>query len=174
MDPLPLPMHEAVAKVTHSAEVEVRAPAKAAFAVIADDILAAEDDSDEMTAHRPIDQGPLRVGLRWQQTMVHDRAVCRTDWVVTELRDPCVLEQAMDHLCDAARREVTGGERWQFEEASDGTTIVTLRSWRLRPGAGGWLESVFASPDDATGASLRKRLAYVQFRAERSSPHPVR
>jgi hypothetical protein len=62
----------------------------------------------------------------------------------------------MQHLCLAARREVIGGERWQFEEGG-GSTRVTLRAWRRRAGLGGWLE----------------RLAYVQFRAERGSPHPA-
>jgi hypothetical protein len=163
-----------VAKVTHSAEIEVRAPAEAAFAVLAEDIVAVEDDSVEMTTHWPIDQGSLRVGLCWQQITVHERAVRRTGWVVTELREPYVLEQAMAGLCGAARQEVIGGERWELEETSDGTTIVTLRSWRERPGLGGWLESLFASPDDATGVALRKRLAAVQLRAERGSSHTVR
>jgi hypothetical protein len=63
-----------------------------------------------------------------------------------------------------------GGERWELEETGDGTTLVTLRAWRQRAGLGGWLERLFASSDDAAGISLRKQLAYVQFRAERGSP----
>lgn len=104
---------------------------------------------------------------------MHDRVVCRTDWIVTELREPWVLEQALEHLCMATRREILGGERWQFEEAADGSTLVTLRAWRRRDGLGGWLERVLASRDDATDFSLRKRLASVQFRAERGSPRPA-
>jgi hypothetical protein len=160
-------------EIAHSAEIEVRAPAEAAFAVVAEDILAAEDDPAQFTGHRPIDEGPLRVGFRWHQTVVHDRAVCRTDWIVTELREPWVLEQALEHLCMATRREVLGGERWQFEEAGDGSTLVTLRAWRRRDGLGGWLERLLASRDDATNFALRKRLASVKFRAERRSPRPA-
>jgi hypothetical protein len=151
------------------AEIEVHAPAEAVFAVIAGDILAVEDGPERWTGHRPIDDGPLRVGFRWQQTIVHDRSVCRTDWIVTELREPWVLEQSMEHLCMAARREVRGGERWQVEAAEGDSTRVTLRAWRRRSGLAGWLERLFPSRADATGVSIRKRLAYVQFRAERGS-----
>jgi hypothetical protein len=161
-------------EIAHTAEIEVRAPVEAAFAVVAEDILAVEDDPAGSTGHRPIDEGPLRVGFRWQQTIVHDRAVCRTDWIVTELREPWVLEQALEHLCTATRREILGGERWQFEEAGDGSTLVTVRAWRRgRGGLGGWLERLRASRDDATHSSLRKRLASVQFRAERGAPRPA-
>jgi hypothetical protein len=162
-----------VTEISHTAHIEVHAPAEAAFAVVAGDILAVEDDPAGWTGHRPIDDGPLRVGFRWQQTIVHERSVCRTDWIVTELREPWVLEQAMEHLCVAARREVRGGERWQFEEAGDGSTLVTLRAWRRRAGRLGWIERLFRSRDRAAELSLMKRLAYVQFRAERGSPRPV-
>jgi hypothetical protein len=139
----------------------------------AGDILAVEDDHAEMAGHRPIDDGPLRVGFRWQQTVVHDRAVCRCDWVVTELREPFVLEQVMEHICLASRQEVLGGERWQFEETGDGSTLVALRAWRQSEGTRGWLERLLPSRDDATRVSLSKRLAYVRFRAEQASPRPV-
>jgi hypothetical protein len=157
-------------EIAHTAEIEVRAPAEPAFAVVAEDILGVEDDPEQFTGHRPIDEGPLRVGFRWQQTVVHDRSVCRTDWIVTELREPFVLEQTMEHLCLAARREVVGGERWHFEESGHGSTRITLRAWRRGAGVGGWLQRLFAARDQATLVSLRKRLAYVQFRAERGSP----
>lgn len=158
-------------EIAHTAEIEVRAPAEAAFAVVAEDILAVEDDPEQFTGRRPIDEGPLRVGFRWQQTVVHDRSVCRTGWIVTELREPCVLEKAMEHLC--RRREVMGGERWQFEETGHGLTVVTLRAWRTWPRLRGRLGRLFAPRDDGVGFSLRKRLAYVQFRAERGSPRPA-
>jgi hypothetical protein len=144
-------------EIAHTAEIEVRAPAEAAFAVVAEEILAA---------------GPLRVGFRWQEAVVHDCSVCRTDWIVTELREPFVLEKTMGHLCLVARRDFMGGERWQFEECRDATRI-TLRAWRRPTGLGGWLERLFASRDQATLLSLRKRLAYVQFRAERVAPRPA-
>jgi hypothetical protein len=154
--------------VTHSAKIDVQASADAAFAVVTHDILAVDDDRDSMIGHRPISDGPLREGFRWQQTVVHERKVCRADWVVTELKPPWVLEQTMEHLCAVARREVFGGERWELEVAGDGSTHVTLRSWRLRPGVEGWLAKIGAAAvADATTLSLKKRLAYVQFRAER-------
>ena len=157
-------------EISRTAEIEVRAPAQAAFDVVAAEILAIEDDPAEWTGRRPIDEGPLRVGFRWQQTIVHDGSVCRTDWIVTELREPCVLEQTMEHLCVARRREVMGGERWQFEETGDGLTVVTLRAWQTWPGLRGRFGRLFAPRDDAAGFSLRKRLAHVRFRAERGSP----
>jgi hypothetical protein len=144
-------------EIAHTAEIEVRAPAEAAFAVVAEDILA----------------DPLRVGFRWHETVVHGRSVCRTDWIVTELREPFVLEKAMGHLCLAARREVMGGERWHFEESGHGSTRITLRAWRRGAGLGDRLQRLFAARDQATLVSLSKRLAYVQFRAERGSPRPA-
>ena len=144
-------------EIAHNAEIDVRAPAEAAFAVVAEDILAR----------------PLRVGVRWHETVLHDCSVCRTDWIVTELREPFVLEKTMGHLCLAARRDFMGGERWQFEESGRDSTRITLRSWRRPTGLGGWLERLFAPRDQATLLSLRDRLAYVQFRAERVAPRPA-
>lgn len=151
--------------VSQTAQIEVRAPAQAAFAVVERDILAVDDDPDRMTGHRPLVAGPLREGFRWQQTLVHERRVCRTDWLVAELRPPFVLEQTMEHLCTVSRREVLGGERWELEECSDGTTLVTLRAWHLIPGLRGWMRRLVGHP--GFGISLKKRLAYVQFEAER-------
>jgi hypothetical protein len=104
-----------VPKVSQTAKIEVRALAQSAFAVVERDILAVDDEPDRMSGHRPLVAGPLREGFRWQQTLVHERRVCRTDWVVAELRSPWVLEQTMEHLCavsaeEAARlRAVRGG-----------------------------------------------------------------
>jgi hypothetical protein len=170
MDPRFRPIQECVTELSRTAEIEVRAPAQAAFDIVAAEILAIEDHTAELTGHRPIDEGPLRVGFRWQKTVVHDRSVCRTGWIVTELREPCVLEKATEHLCLARRRAVMGGERWQFEETGDGLTVVTLRAWQSWPGLRGRLGRLFAPRDDAAGFSLRKRLASVQLRAERGSP----
>jgi hypothetical protein len=58
------------------------------------------------------------------------------------------------HLCAVAQRVFDGDERWEFDEGEDGSTRVTLHCWRVRQGLGAW---------------LRKRLAYVQFTAERQS-----
>lgn len=119
-----------------------------------------------MVGHRPLADGPLREGFRWQQTIVHDRKVCRTDWVVTEVKPPWLLEQTMEHLCAISGREVFGGERWELEVGGDGSTVVTLHAWRLSLGVGGWLQKILGSGNE-TNLSLEKRLAYVQFDAER-------
>jgi hypothetical protein len=152
-------------EIVHTAEIEVRAAAEAAFAVVAEDILAVEED--------PVDAGSLRVGFRWHETVVHDDSVCRTDWIVTELREPFVLEKTMGHLCLAPGRDFIGGERWQFAESGRDSTRVTLRAWRRPGGLGGWLERLVASRDHATLLTLRKRLAYVRFRAEHGAPRPA-
>ena len=157
-----------VPAVSHRARIDVRASADAAFAVVAADLLATDDDRDAMVGHRPLQDGPLREGFRWQQTIVHDRKVCRTDWVVTQLRPPWLLEQTMEQLCAVSRRELLGGERWELEVAGDGSTLVTLCAWRLCPGLEGWLQKIRgAGPRNEASLSLSKRLAHVQFTAER-------
>jgi hypothetical protein len=170
MDPSFRPMHDCVTQISRTAEIEVRAPAQAAFDIVAAEIPAVEADP---AGHRPFDEGPLRVGFRWQQTVVHDSSVCRTGWIVTELREPCVLEKATEHLCVARRREVMGGERWHFEETGNGLTVVTLRAWHTWPGLRGRLARLFAPREEVAGLSLAKRLTHVRFRAERGSPRPA-
>jgi hypothetical protein len=52
--------------------------------------------------------------------------------------------------------------------ASDGSTVVTLRSWWHKPGLGGWLEKLSGLVlANRTDVSLKKRLAHVQFEAEK-------
>jgi hypothetical protein len=152
-----------------SAEIDVRAPASLAFGVIADDLLRVVDEPDAITGHRPADSGPLRNGFRWRQWIVHDRRRCLSDWVVTSVHEPLHLEQAMWHYCAVAKAQVLGGERWELAERSDGSTVVTLRSWIAREGLAGWRHKLIAwtRPVDERNVSLRKRLAYVQFEAER-------
>jgi hypothetical protein len=147
------------------AEIEVRAPAAAAFAVVERDILAVEDKPDAMTGHRPVQEGPLRRGFRWRQWLVHERRNCLTEWVVTEVEPPRVLEQDSWHFCAVAGRPSESGERWEFDERSDGSTLVCLSAWRVHPGLGGWLLKARGRSEAAI--SLRRRLAYVQFEAER-------
>jgi hypothetical protein len=156
-----------VPQVVNSANVTVRAPAEAAFGVVAGDILAVDDDPGAMQGHRPIDAGPLRPGFRWQQTLVHERKVCRTDWTVTRLESPSLLEQTMEHLCAVSLRELLGGERWEFKQSDDGATFVTLRGWMQAPGLDGWLRKL--AGDKAAQLSMKKRLASVQFKAERTA-----
>ena len=51
-------------------------------------------------------------------------------------------------------------------------TAGTVRAWHTWPGLRGRLGRRVAPRDDAVGFSLRKRLAYVEFRAERG-PRPA-
>jgi hypothetical protein len=160
-----------VPTITHTATIAVRGSAQAAFAVVARDLLAVEDDPKAMVRRRPLDEGPLRQGFRWQQSIVHDRRECHADWLITELRAPWLLEQAMEHLCEVAKRKVVGGERWELKDDGDGSTVVTLRAWRLSPGPLAWLRQLLRRAlGDAEDLSLRRRLAFVQFEAERSAP----
>jgi hypothetical protein len=116
----PAPIHPGVPAVHRTAEIDVLAPASAAFAVVAADVLTVNDDPSAMTGHRPLHNGPLRAGFRWQQTVVHERLVCRTDWTVTAVEEPQFLEQESSHLCAVARRVMNGGERWEFSEGDAG------------------------------------------------------
>jgi hypothetical protein len=154
--------------IHHEEKIDVRAPADAAFAVVARDVAKASEDPNAMTGSRPLDEGPLRPGFRWCQTVVHNRKLCRTDWVVTRLEPAQVLEQDMRHYCADLQRATRGGERWGFAERPDGSTLVTLHAWRLVPGVRGWLQKLLGSGDALTSVQLRRRLAYVQFAAERS------
>jgi hypothetical protein len=151
--------------VREEAEIDVRAPALFAFGIVAGDLMLVNDDPDAVAGHRPVDPGPLRSGFRWQQTLAHERRVCRTDWTITALHEARLLEQSFTHLCTVSGRVLDGGERWEFVEAEDGSTVVKLTAWRERPGLDGWLERIFGCR--AWGVSLRNRLNNVQFRAER-------
>ena len=154
--------------LTHTAQIDVRAPAAVAFDVVERGILAVVDDPDSMSGHRPVDTGRLREGFRWQQTLVHERRVCRTDWVVARLDAPRLLEQTMEHLCAVSMREVLGGERWELEGDGEGGTTVSLTAWRVAPGLDGWFQRLFGDRQRrAVGLSIRRRLAHVQFAAER-------
>jgi hypothetical protein len=113
-----------------------------------------------MTGNRPLDGGPLRVGFRWRQTVVHERQTCRSDWVIAGLERGRRLEQRRLHFCAVSGREVRGRERWDFEPGADGTTTVTLRTWH----DGGWRERAFGS--QLHDFQVRRRLAYLQFAVE--------
>jgi hypothetical protein len=85
-----------------------------------------------------------------------------------------VLEQTMEHLCAISRRVVRSGERWELGDDGEGGTTVTLNTWRCASGLDGWLQKLFGDRQrGAIGISLRKRLAYVQFAAERVGAPPV-
>jgi hypothetical protein len=164
-----LPMHAEMPAIFYRAEIDVRAPAQVAFAVVTGDLLVEDDDPQNMGGRRPLDEGPVRVGFRWRQRVVHNRSLCRADWHVTQVTAGRALEQSMLHFCADARRETRGGERWEFAPRGDGSTCVRLRTWRLVPGVWGWLEKLLGSRrmEATTQIELRRRLAYVQFEAER-------
>ncbi len=157
-------------KIRHSASISVNAAVEVAFDLVAAEVMAVAEDPDKMVGQRPLTDGPLREGFRWQQTVVHNRKLCHTWWSVTEAVRPRVLEQTMRHFCADSQRELEGGERWEFRVDDAGATLVELRSWRRNRGVGEWIDSLFGggARSDAT-LSLKKRLAYVQFEAERRS-----
>jgi hypothetical protein len=165
-----VPANPTMPKIRQSAKIAVNAAVEDVFDLVAADLIAVDDDPDAMVGHRPLDEGPLREGFRWQQRIVHNRHVCGTEWRVTEVARPRVLEQTMAHFCADAQREVHGGERWEFWSDDGGSTLVDLRSWRIYRGVGGWIDKLFREgPTSAAAISLKKRLAYVQFEAERRS-----
>jgi hypothetical protein len=86
--------------------------------------------------------------------------------VVSALDAGRLLEQSFSHYCADSERETLGRDRWEFADRADGSTVVTLSSWRRRHGLGGWLRRLVAA-DETARIELRKRLAYVQFEAER-------
>ncbi|HKP21263.1 MAG TPA: hypothetical protein VJT68_07085 [Thermoleophilaceae bacterium] len=152
--------------VREEAEIDVRAPAAVAFGIVTGDLMQVNDDPEAVAGNRPIDAGPLRSGFRWQQTLAHERRVCRTDWTITNLHEARLLEQSFTHLCAVSGRVLDGGERWEFLQGEDGSTRVRLSAWRERPGLDGWLERIFGSR--GWSVSLRRRLNNIQFRAERA------
>ena len=153
-----------------SATITVDAAPAVVFDLVAGDLMAVDDDPDAMTGHRPVTDGPLRAGFRWRQRVIHNRQECGAEWCVTEVERPRVLEQTMVHFCADAQREYRGGERWEFVSADAGRTLVALRSWRAARGLTGWLERFLGEgPRSAHAISLKQRLAYVQFEAERRS-----
>lgn len=161
-------MPGSVPEIQDSAEIEVRAPAAVAFEVIASDLQKVVDEPDSMTGHRPADGGPMRKGFRWRQWIVHERRRCMSEWVVTAVEPPFHLQQSMWHFCAVAKNQLTGGERWDLTEQDDGSTLVSLRAWTRREGLTGWLEKLLGGRGGRS-LSLRKRLAYVQFEAERQA-----
>jgi hypothetical protein len=164
-----MPTLRVVAKILHSATIAVDAASEVAFDVVAGDVMKVDDDPGKMGGHRPLTEGPLREGFRWQQRVVHNRKLCHTWWSVTEAARPKVLEQTMVHFCADAQRESQGGERWEFHERGTGSTVVELHSWRTIRGLAGWIAKLLHEGERSETLALKRRLAYVQFEAERRS-----
>jgi hypothetical protein len=51
--------------LSHTAQIDIRAPTGLAFVVVERDILTVQDDPSSMRGRRPVDAGPMREGLRW-------------------------------------------------------------------------------------------------------------
>jgi hypothetical protein len=161
-----LPIQEEMAPLKQTETIDVRAPAQVAYDVVAGDLLKVVDGPDAMVSRRPLDEGPLRVGFRFGTTVVHNRKLCVSKLEISELDAGRLLEQSFSHYCADSERETRGGDRWEFAARADGSAVVTLSSWRQRHGLGGWLLKLLGS-GEAARLELRKRLAYVQFEAER-------
>jgi hypothetical protein len=70
-------------------------------------------------------------------------------------------------LCAKAHRVQASGDRWELAEDA-GVTCVRLSWWLIRTGPGAWLTTFLGTGrSNLPAASLRRRLAYLQFEAER-------
>lgn len=161
-----LPIQGEMPALKHTETIDVRAPAQVAYDIVAGELLKVVDGPDAMVSRRPLDEGPLRVGFRLGTTVVHNRKLCVSRIEISELAAGRILEQSFSHYCADAERETLGGDRWEFGDGADGATVVKLSSWRQRHGLRGWLFKLVGS-DQAARLELRKRLAHVQFEAER-------
>ena len=150
--------------VETSSSIDVRGTAEAAFRVVESDLLVIVDDPRSMGKQRPLASGPLRAGFRWEQTVIHERRLCRSEWLITKFERARILEQELHHVCAVRDVEVTGRERWEFDTIDPALTVVTLRSWRTVRGLGAWLSRIgWKVVDDF---AVRRRLLAVQYRAE--------
>ena len=154
-----------MARVTVKDGIDVAAPATVIYDLLTEELAVPRDDPKAMTKRRPLDDGPVRPGFRYEATVVHNRHLCRSEWTVTRAERPNVLEETMDHFCAEASKKVTGGDRWELREA-DGLTYVTLTAWKDRPGIGGLLIKWFGD-HQVSKMGVKTRLAYAQFEAER-------
>ena len=153
------------------ANIDVRSDPDAPFDVVVSDIVAVVVDSESMVGQRPLDSGPLRPGFRWEQTVIHNRKRCRSEWVVTDVGQGRVLESTMRHFCADAQRETRGGERWEFDRVDETLTVVRLHSWQHVPEPLTWLVRRFGGGwRHSRELLLCKRLLNVQHRVERAVP----
>lgn len=156
-----------MARTSVKDSIHVAAPATAVYDLLSEGLADAHDDPKAMTKRRPLDEGPVRPGFRYETTVIHNRHLCRSEWTVTRADRPRVLEESMDHFCAAASKTVKGGDRWELRDAN-GETYVTLTAWKDRPGIGGLFIKWFADRS-VSKTGVKTRLAYVQFAAERRS-----
>jgi hypothetical protein len=148
--------------------IQVVAPAAVIYDLLTEQLAETKDDPESMVKRRPLDAGPVTSGFRYEMTVVHDRHLCRSEWTITRAERPTVVEEVMDHFCAAASRPLKGGDRWELRAAGGGGTHVTLTAWYDRPGLAVLLIKWFGDKS-VSKSSVKRRLAYVQFEAERRS-----
>jgi hypothetical protein len=156
-----------VATLKRSVDIEIRAQPAIAFAIVTSEVAQTVGARDAIEEHHPLTEGPVRPGFRWRQTLVHERHRCSMDWTVRHADQPSRFEQSYEHHCTVTDRRSTGGEAWTFVQRAD-TTLVTLTTWRERSLLTTPIRILLAgglAPGEHT--SLRQRLSYVQFQAER-------
>ena len=149
--------------IRQTASIDVRAPAAQIYDLIARDIVTPASHPESSVSRKPVGPGPLREGFTYIGTRVHERRTCVSEWEARVVRPGEVVEARSWHFCSVHEREVRGGERWEFAEAG-GTTRVTLSSWTET----GWFAYLIVGRSELGDFDLRKRLANVQYRAERS------
>ena len=146
--------------------IQVAAPATVIYDLLAEQLSETNDDPQSMVKRRPLDAGPVAPGYRYESTVVHNRHLCRSEGTVTRAERPRVLEETMDHYCADASRTVKGGDRWELRGVGGGATEVSLTAWKDRSGVGGLFVKWLANRS-VSKISIQRRLAYVQFEAER-------
>ncbi|MEA2433310.1 MAG: hypothetical protein QOG54_767 [Actinomycetota bacterium] len=152
----------------YKATIDVQTPPAVPFDVVAGNLEKPVEKPDSWQTLKPLVEGPVRRGFKYRQTIVHNRNQCYSDWEITQAERPTVIEQTLSHHCmEAQGRVLTGGERWEFLPNGDGTTLVSLTSWTDLQGFNGWLQKFFGPKQESREFTLRKRLAYTQFEAER-------
>lgn len=156
-----------MASLKTSVDIEIRTKPDIPFGIVTSEVAQTVGAGDAIEEHHPLTDGPVQPGFRWRQTIVHERHRCSMDWTVRYADQPSRFEQSYEHHCTVTDRRSTGGEGWTFVERGD-TTLVTLTTWRERSLLTTPIRVLLArglAPGEHT--SLRHRLSYLQFEAER-------
>jgi hypothetical protein len=147
--------------------VQINASATVIYDLITEHVSLTVDQPEAVVKQRPLDEGPVRAGFRYETTVVHNRHLCGSKWTVTRAERPYVLEQTMVHTCAEASKTITGGDRWELnEEPTGASTLVTLISWKTRPGLDGLIKKLFGDRS-VSRTNLKVRLNSAQFESER-------
>ena len=147
--------------------VQINAPAAVIYELITEHVSLTVDEPEAIVKQRPLDEGPIRPGFRYETTMVHNRHLCGSKWTVTRAEPPYVLEQTMVHTCAEASKTITGGDRWELsEDPSGSSTLAILTVWKTRPGLDGLIKKLLADRS-VSRTNLKVRLNSAQFESER-------